>query len=45
MSQQNGKYSVRDSGLTDCSLFGLYWSSVGPDEAHDDLFEHVPAQE
>ena len=45
VSQQNGKYSVRDSGLTDCSLFGLYWSSVGPDEAHDDLFEHVPAQE
>ncbi len=47
VSQQNSKYhhAVKDSGQYDCSRFGLYWSSVGPDEAHDDLFEHVPAQE
>ena len=45
VSQQNGKYSVRDSGFNDCSLFGLYWSSVGPDEEHNDLFEHVPPLE
>ena len=47
VSQQNSKYhhAVKDSGQFDCSRFGLYWSSVGPDEAHDDLFEHVPTQE
>ena len=44
VSQQNGKYAVRDSGPYDCSLFGLYWSSVGPDEEHKDLFEHIPAE-
>ncbi len=43
VSQQNGKYSVKDSGRFDCSRFGLYYSSVGPDEAKNDLFEHIPA--
>ena len=23
-------------------VFGLYRSLVGPDEAHDDFFEHLP---
>ena len=45
VSQQNGKYAVRDSGQYDCSRFGLYWSSVGPDVQHNDLFENVPASE
>ena len=43
VSQQNGVHprSVKDSGQYDCSRFGLYWSAVGPDERHDDLFEHI----
>ena len=41
VSQQTGKYSVRDRGQYDCSRFGLYWTSVGLDERCDDLFEHV----
>ena len=40
-SQQTGRYSVQDSGRADCRIFGLYWSSVGPDEAHNDLLEHI----
>ena len=40
-SQQTGRYSVEDSGQNDCRIFGLYWSSVGADEAHDDLLEHI----
>ena len=40
-SQQSGRYSVEDFGKNDCRLFGLYWSSVGADEAQDDLLEHV----
>ncbi len=41
ISQQDTGYSVQDSGPYDCSLFGLYRSLVGPDEAHDDLFENL----
>ncbi len=44
-SQQNDKHSVEDKGVYDCSRFGLYWSSVGPDKKHKDLFEHVPPRE
>ena len=40
-SQQTGRYSVQDSGRADCRVFGLYWSNVGPDEAHNDLLEHI----
>lgn len=40
-SQQRGRHHVQDSGSLDCSLFGLYFTTVGPDEAKDDLFEHV----
>ena len=42
-SQQSTDYRVKDSGPTDCSLFGLYRSLVGPDEAMDDFFEHLEA--
>ena len=41
VSQAHTDYTVEDSGPCDCSLFGLYRSLVGPDEAKDDLFEHV----
>ena len=41
VSQQKGKYHVLDSGRLNCSLFGLYWSAVGPDEVSEDLFEHL----
>lgn len=40
-SQQSGRYSVDDYGRADSRIFGLYWSSVGPDEAHNDLLEHI----
>lgn len=41
-SQQSGKpYRMADSGMRDCSLFGLYYTGVGPDEKKDDFFEHV----
>ena len=40
-SQQSGRYSVKDSGRTDCRIMGLYWSDVGPDEVHNDLLEHI----
>lgn len=42
---QRGKfYSVREGGETDCSLFGLYHTTVGPDVEKNDLFEHIPAR-
>ena len=41
VSQAHTEYRVEDSGPCDCSLFGLYRSLVGPDTAHDDLFEHL----
>jgi len=40
-SQRASRYRVHDSGRLDCSLFGLYYSAVGPDEKGDDLFEHI----
>ena len=36
-----GHYRVQDKGKYDNRLFGLYYSSVGPDERRNDLFEHV----
>ena len=41
ISQQHTDYRVRDSGSADCSLFGLYWSAVGPDTEKDDFFENL----
>ena len=43
-SQQSTDYRVKDSGPCDCSLFGLYRTLVGPDEAKDDFFEHLSAE-
>ena len=40
-TQQSGKYQVLDSGKNDNRLFGLYYSTVGPDEAGVDMFEHL----
>lgn len=40
-SQDREKYVVRDEGPYDNSLFGLYYSSVGPDYGMNDLFEHL----
>lgn len=41
ISQQTTDYHVEDWGPWDNSLFGLYRSLVGPDEAKDDFFEHL----
>ena len=41
VSQQKGKYHVSTKGRTRCTQFGLYYTAVGPDEAGNDLFEHV----
>lgn len=41
ISQQNGHYSVNDSGKLNCSIFGLYFSAVGEDMVHKDLFENI----
>lgn len=35
------EFKVRDSGYFDNSLFGLYYTSVGPDEAKNDMLEHI----
>ena len=37
----SGRYKVEDSGRYDNSLFGLYFSTVGPDTGANDLFEHL----
>ena len=36
-----GKYKVEDFGKNDNSLFGLYYSTVGPDTGANDMFEHL----
>ena len=41
ISQKDTEYKVEDFGPCDCSLFGLYRSLVGPDTAHNDLFENL----
>jgi len=41
VSQQSTDYHVEDWGPCDNSLFGLYRSLVGADEAKDDFFEHI----
>ena len=37
-------YSVHDGGDTDCSLFGLFHTTVGPDVEKADMFENIPAR-
>ncbi len=41
ISQRKTDYHVEDWGPWDNSLFGLYRTLVGPDEAKDDFFEHL----
>ncbi len=41
-SQQGYFRMDRQGVLYDNSLFGLYYSTVGEDEAKNDLFEHIP---
>ena len=38
------KYSIHDGGDTDCSLFGLFHTTVGPDQEKNDLFENIPVR-
>ena len=40
-SQQVGRYAVTTDGPYDIRRFGLAYSAVGPDKAHDGLFEHL----
>ena len=40
-SQQVGRYTVAADGPYDIRRFGLAYSTVGPDEVHDGLFEHL----
>ena len=42
--RDKSQYSIHDGGDTDCSLFGLFHTTVGEDEAKNDLFEHIPAR-
>lgn len=45
ISQRNkAYYSIHDGGDTDCSLFGLFHTTVGPDAEKNDMFEHIPAR-
>lgn len=37
----SGRYKVQDYGKYDNSLFGLYYSTVGPDTGANDFFEHL----
>ncbi len=41
-SQVAHGWAMEDGGETDNSLFGLWFTAVGPDERGDDLFEHIP---
>ena len=34
-------YSIHDGGDTDCSLFGLFHTTVGVDVEKQDMFEHI----
>jgi len=44
-SQNHKKYSVADVGDPyDSALYTLAFSTVGPDEAGNDFFEHIPAE-
>ena len=41
VSQQAGPYKVAVDGPYDMKKYGLYHTAVGPDEAHDGLFENI----
>ena len=43
---QRGKsrYSIHDGGETDCSLFGLFHTTVGEDVEKNDMFENIPVR-
>ena len=45
ISQQGRAYSMKDGGETDCSLFGLFYTAVGPDVEKNDMFEHISDDE
>ena len=40
-SSQTGAYAVKSHGTYDNSKFGLYFTTVGEDEAKNDFFEHI----
>ncbi len=40
-SQQSGRYAVAVDGPYDIRRYGLAYSTVGEDENHDGLFEHI----
>ncbi|MHB1454818.1 MAG: PIG-L deacetylase family protein [Saccharofermentanales bacterium] len=41
VSQQAFKFRVRIEGPNDCRLFGLYYTTVGPDILKTDFFENI----
>ena len=41
-SQQQHFSMSQDSVVYDSGTFGLYYTAVGPDEAKNDIFEHIP---
>lgn len=41
VSQQTGKYQVSIKSAYNCALFGLYYTTVGPDVEGVDMFENV----
>ena len=43
ISQQHGKHNMQNAARYDPGLFGLYHSTVGPDEIRNDFFEHLPS--
>ena len=45
VSQVKHGWAIEEGGDCDNALFGLYFSSVGADEAGDDLFEHTSRTE
>ena len=44
-SQVANGWAMEEGGACDNSLFGLYLTTVGPDEAGNDLFEHIGLSE
>ncbi len=40
-SQVANGWAMEEGGSCDNSVFGLYFTAVGPDEAGGDLFEHI----
>jgi LmbE family N-acetylglucosaminyl deacetylase len=44
ISQQKDVYTMDKVSIYDNSLFGLYFSAIGPDVAKNDFFENLPNQ-